>query len=198
MTVLITTSRRPTRRTRSLCNDLVKVIPGAVKVNRGKMNIKDVAAKTLELNANTAIIISVYRGNPGKIWFLQVTEHSYRWVPPDILLAGVKLQREFGYFKLPPFRKLAVIVPEETKDELEKLAKALSNILKVPLIYTSMDHKELLKQQAKDFDIVLYVDNDPRFKAVIKFIQTTDGKEIGPRIRIKKMFWQIKRVFKNE
>ncbi len=198
MTVLITTSRRPTRRTRSLCNDLVKVIPGAVKVNRGKMSIKDVAAKTLELNANAAIIISVYRGNPGKIWFLQVTEQSYGWVPPDILLAGVKLQREFGYFKLSPFRKLAVTISEETKDELEKLARALSNILKVPLIYIPISHKELLKQQVKDFDVALHVDNDPQFKAAIKFIQNVDGKEIGPRIRIKKMFWQIKRVFKIE
>ena len=197
MTVLITTSRRPTRRTRSLCNDLARAIPGAIKVNRGKMSIKDVAAKTLELNANAAIIISVYRGNPGKIWFLQVTEHSYHWVPPDMLLAGVKLQREFGYFKLPTLRKLAVTVLEEAEYELKELAKALSNILKVPLICVSTSHRDLLKQQIKDFDVLLYVNSDPQFKSAIKFIQTIDGKEIGPRIRIKKMFWQIKRVFKN-
>jgi len=198
MTILITTSRRPTRRTRSLCNDLVKVIPGAIKVNRGKMSIKDVTAKTLELNANAAIIISVYRGNPGKIWFLQVTEHSYGWVPPDILLAGVKLQREFGYFKVPPFRKLAITVAEEAENQLKKLAKTLSDILKVPLIYVKTNYNELLEQQTKDFDVLLYISDDPQFKAAITFIQTIDGNEVGPRIHIKKVFWQIKRVFKVE
>lgn len=197
MSILITTSRRPTRRTRSLCSDLAKVIPGAVKVNRGKMNIKDVAAKTLELNANVAIIVSVYRGNPGKICFLHVTKDSYQWIPPDILLAGVKLQREFGRTKIPTPHKLAIMVSKDTENEQKKLAEALSQIFKSLLIYGSPKQKDnLAKCQTKNFDIILYIDNDPRFKAVLTFIQTADSREVGPRIRIKKMFWHIKRVVK--
>jgi rRNA maturation protein Rpf1 len=172
------------------------VIPGAIKVNRGKMSIKDVAAKTLELNANVAIIVSVYRGNPGKIWFLHVTENSYQWIPPDILLAGVKLQREFGRIKIPTPHKLAIMVSKEAEEEQKKLAEALSKILESPLIYGSPNRKNnLTKYQTKGFDIILYIDHDPQFKAALKFIQTENTREIGPRIRIKKMFWQIKRVF---
>ena len=47
--ILLTTSHRPTRRIRSLCNDLTRSIPNSIRVNRGKMNFFDVAAKAIEL-----------------------------------------------------------------------------------------------------------------------------------------------------
>jgi len=159
------------------------------------MSIKDVAARTLELNANIAIIISVYRGNPGKIWFLYVTENSYQWIPPDILLAGVKLQREFGPIKISTPHKLAIMVSKEAEEEQKKLAESLSKILESTLIYGSPNQENnIVECKTKGFDIILYINSDPQFKAVLKFIQTANNIEIGPRIRIKKMFWQIKRV----
>lgn len=77
--ILLTTSRRPTKRIRKFCHDVERSIPDVIRINRGKLNLDGIAEKALELNADRVIIIfatkillfndvfKVPRGKPDKI-----------------------------------------------------------------------------------------------------------------------------------
>jgi len=64
--MLITTSRKPSQRTRTFARSLERVL-NAKYVNRGKMSLRDVLIKSSQLNFNRIIIISEMKGNPSRI-----------------------------------------------------------------------------------------------------------------------------------
>ncbi len=66
--MLITTSRKPSQRTRSFCKSLVTVLNSSY-INRGKMSIRDILIKSSELGFNKIAIISEMKGNPSRIDF---------------------------------------------------------------------------------------------------------------------------------
>ena len=66
--MLITTSRKPSQRTRSFCKGLVRVLNSSY-INRGKMSIRDVLIKSSELGYNIIAVVSEMKGNPSRIDF---------------------------------------------------------------------------------------------------------------------------------
>jgi len=66
--MLITTSRKPSQRTRSFCKSLVRVFYSSY-INRGKMSIRDVLIKSSELDFDKIAVISELKGNPNRIDF---------------------------------------------------------------------------------------------------------------------------------
>jgi U3 small nucleolar ribonucleoprotein protein IMP4 len=67
--MLITTSRKPSQRTRSFCKSLVRVLNSSY-INRGKMSIRDVLIKSSELGYDRVALVSEMKGNPNRIDFL--------------------------------------------------------------------------------------------------------------------------------
>jgi U3 small nucleolar ribonucleoprotein protein IMP4 len=67
--MLITTSRKPSQRTRTFARSLERVL-NAKYINRGKMSLRDVLIKSSQLNFNRIIIISEMKGNPSRIEIL--------------------------------------------------------------------------------------------------------------------------------
>jgi U3 small nucleolar ribonucleoprotein protein IMP4 len=63
MDMLITTSRKPSQRTRTFCRALERVIDARC-VNRGKMSIRDVFLKAKEMECDRIVVISERDGNP--------------------------------------------------------------------------------------------------------------------------------------
>ena len=61
--MLITTSRKPSQRTRTFCRGLERVI-NAQCVNRGKMSIREVFLKAKEMEFDRIVFISESDGNP--------------------------------------------------------------------------------------------------------------------------------------
>jgi len=96
--IIITTSRRPTRRIRTFCNDLARCIPNSMRINRGKLSREGLAEKAYELEADRVIIVDRWKGGPGKIELFNVRE-ALVGVPPLIYIRGIKLQREMGFPK---------------------------------------------------------------------------------------------------
>ncbi len=93
--IFITTSRRPSRRTRSLCKDFARVIPGSVYKPRGKKSIKDVAFISLRiLGFPYALILDTIKGNPGLIKFIKCSLEGFSYQYPFFRIRGVKLMRE--------------------------------------------------------------------------------------------------------
>ncbi|MDI9624784.1 MAG: ribosomal biosynthesis protein [Methanothermobacter sp.] len=66
--MLLTTSRKPSQRTRSFCQKLKRSM-GCPYINRGKMNIQEILQKTIEHGESTLAIVSEKHGNPSKITF---------------------------------------------------------------------------------------------------------------------------------
>ncbi|MDM7275107.1 MAG: hypothetical protein P3X22_003155 [Thermoprotei archaeon] len=97
MAVLVTTSRRPGRRSRSLVKDLVSVIPGAFRVTRGRRSLSDLAREALSVGADRVVVVGERRGNPGVIRVYEPLSG-----PPALrevavfIVVGVKLAREAG------------------------------------------------------------------------------------------------------
>ena len=67
--MLITTSRKPSQKTRTFARSLQRVL-NADYVNRGKMNLRDVLIKAIQSDSDRILIISEMKGNPSRIEIL--------------------------------------------------------------------------------------------------------------------------------
>ncbi|AUB54672.1 Brix domain-containing protein [Methanobacterium subterraneum] len=64
--MLITTSRKPSQRTRTFCRGLERALDAHV-VNRGKMSLRDVFLKAKEMEKDRVAVVSERDGNPDGI-----------------------------------------------------------------------------------------------------------------------------------
>ena len=80
MPVLVTTSRRPTRRSRRFVKELCKVIPYFHKINRGRMGYKDIREYMIRKGYTRLILVENYKGNPSVMEFLLLDELFLRRV----------------------------------------------------------------------------------------------------------------------
>ncbi len=95
--IIVTTSHKPSQRTRSFAKDLASILPGAKVVTRGKKTLKDLSVIGYGLKAKHILVINEKHGNPSliKIFYIDSTTkyptliHKY-----SIMLKGVALSRE--------------------------------------------------------------------------------------------------------
>lgn len=179
---LITTSHRPARRTRTLCNDLARVIPGTIRVNRGKMSIHDLALRTIESDTKVAIIIDTFRGNPSKVSFLSVTSKGYRIVPPALLLGKVVLRREIEKHRAPARPKLMITHESLTTPTIVELANQLADHLGSS-IYPSKPRANL----SESGNIALFIGESHKYPAILEFIEIPTLQELGPTLYVRKV-----------
>ncbi|MFX1486998.1 MAG: Brix domain-containing protein [Promethearchaeota archaeon] len=172
---LITTSHRPARRTRTLCNDLARVIPDAIRVSRGKMSMYELALKTIELDSRIAIVIDTFRGNPSKVSFLSVTSKGYNFVPPELLLGKVVLRREIEKRRAPARPKLVITHEHQTTSTIGKLANQLANHLN-----SSVYPGKLRPGLSESGNIALFISKSHNYPAILEFIEIPTLQELGP------------------
>ena len=179
-TIMITMSRRPTRIIRTFCNELAATLPGAIRVNRGKMSFEDIAEKAWELEADRVILVNRWKGNPGKICLYLVGDEGLEPFPPLIYIYGVKLRRDMG-IRLGRVRSLAVAA----RPERARLGRALAEFLEVPFLRAGEELEE-----GEHPDVLLKVWPDRERYAVMSFFRP-DGREVGPRIRVRHLIWDL-------
>ena len=66
--MLISTSRKPSQKTRKFCKNLARVTD-STSVNRGKMNMRELLLKALEVDEYNLAIVNELKGNPSRISF---------------------------------------------------------------------------------------------------------------------------------
>ena len=66
--MLISTSRKPSQKTRKFCKTLARTT-NSTSVNRGKMNMRELLLKALEVDEFNLAVINEIKGNPSKITF---------------------------------------------------------------------------------------------------------------------------------
>lgn len=167
--ILITTSRRPTRRVRSFCKDLERVIPGAVKVNRGKKNIYEVLAEAAQRNLPYAIIVETWKGNPGDMLFYRADMAGAKEPLAVFRIKGVKLQREFKRKKvIEKVSKIRVLRNEKCLELTDFLSKVFGS-------------SEAGEEQENE-EVIVEVDAE-NGENIMSF--KIGGEEVGPRIRFR-------------
>lgn len=184
--ILVTTSRHPNPRLRSFVKDLARALPGASHVNRGKMNIDELAAEAYRRGSDTVVIVCRgQHGNPGRIVFMKVYEDEFEFYPLIIQLRGVKLVREMPDAR--PVRVESEVVGYFEGGEAEALALALGEALGLPTIKaSSIDDLRGVSQA------VLLVEHvgKPDLSFVLKFLSLRKLDLVGPLMRIRRVAYR--------
>lgn len=159
--MLITTSRKPSQRTRSFCKSLANVLD-VKSINRGKMSIRDVLVKSSELGSSKIMLVSEMKGNPNKIDFQD--ENGETLFSMDVTVGLTK-----------PSASKDRVEPKSLKiySEVGELIK-IGDLLGIPLNTEDSETKNLL----------LIKGGDHKNKAVIEFYGSS-GDLTGPKIFIK-------------
>jgi len=177
--ILLTTSRNPTPGIRTFCNDLTRVIPNMVRVNRGKMGMDQVAESALGHGANRVVIVDRWQGGPGKIEFFLIDESGLVPFPPSLFVVGIRLQREFAPIRLKPFNSLVIIKPV---NNLMGITDSLSRFFKVPVLSES--------EALAKYPVAMHISHAATRRVQITFMLLQQKVEIGPRITLRRAAWE--------
>lgn len=186
--ILLTTSRRPKKNTRTFCRDLSSIFPNVKRINRGKLSLEEVAEKALELDAEKVMIVGRWREGPGKIWLFRISEKGLDAVPPLIYVKAVKLRRDFGE-NMPRGRRMksvAITRSQKTLYAIKRLEKALSEFFNVPIL-------SLKEIRNKEFDAAMWILADSSNRIIITFKLIPELVKVGPQIEISHLVWELTR-----
>ena len=122
--MLISTSRKPSQKTRKFCKTLARSTD-STSVNRGKMNMRELLLKALELDEFNLAIVNEIKGNPSKITF-----YSNRGEVLLVILISASMENE-----------TLNIAPSQLKivSEVERL-NVLGEILDIELVDKAEDN----------------------------------------------------------
>jgi rRNA maturation protein Rpf1 len=180
--ILLTTSRRPTGAIRSFCRDFVNSIPDVVRVNRGKMSLDGVAEKAIEVDANRVVVVDRWRGGPGKINLFQLSSTGLKSFPPLMLISAIRLRREFKEVTRRT-RSSAITMEPEDSAELIRIAGRMSQYFGLPVL--SVD------EAARKYGASMHFSFDSSRRLQITFMRLQRMVEIGPRVTLSKLIWEV-------
>jgi len=175
--LLITTSRRTSNRVRSFARDLSSVIPGSERFNRGGMGITELTSRIRQSGAQAALIISIWRGNPGELTIL-----SPDGVELFILrLESALLRREIDSSNKGKVGNLQCVgVKTGSSDRVLDLARGFADLLSLSVEeYSSPTEARTEKNWS-----LLWFEDIPEEKILWTHYNTKDLSETGPRIRV--------------
>lgn len=156
--MLISTSRKPSQKTRKFCKTLARTTD-STSVNRGKMNMRELLLKALEVDEVNLAIVNEIKGNPSKITF-----YSNKGEVLLVLLISVSMDNNEKLNMAPSQLKIV-----SSFDELN----VLSDILDIDLV-----------ERAEDNFIVISRHKD--FVAKINFVNKF-GEKLDFQINVKKI-----------
>ncbi|MCC7550033.1 MAG: Brix domain-containing protein [Methanobacterium sp.] len=154
--MLITTSRKPSQRTRTFCRGLERVLKARC-VNRGKMSLRDIFLKVKEMGMDGLMVISEQDGNPNGMNVYLEGE----------LFASLKLTVDLA---LPKSR----IKKDEIRIrcEIDKLKDFIPRVFRIPLEESGEDLEGNL----------LWIRTRKQKSAPVMEFFDINGQPTGPRI----------------
>jgi len=90
--MLISTSRRPSTRTRSFVKELLGVIPLSFQVTRGKKSIEELKDIAVLKGCRRLMIVESRDGNPSALSFMHIDKKDWKWL--GVMDITVSLRRE--------------------------------------------------------------------------------------------------------
>lgn len=179
---VLTTSRKPSQRTRSFVRDLVRVIPWSFHFTRGSCSLNDLADELSSLGIIRLMTVHEKKGNPSLIKFYklkksELDERDYR-----IRIKGITLARELkrGRSKFTANSRFLVINKCES-DFGEQLYTMLSIFFNFPR----------MREVPKDTDLegiaVIFSDTSDNL-INFEFQQIETKAMIGPKVTISDVY----------
>ncbi len=160
--MILTTSRKPSQRTRSFVRDLERTL-NIPYVQRGKLSLKEI----FEIDKHV-LLIGEFKANPGTLVVYDV-ENERRLSS----FISVKLQREICGEKIYNDDGIRIKISKELKDN--------EDFQKYYEIYDEFLFQHLNVDE--NSDIILKLEKDPKYLFAMQFYK---GRvKIGPLIRIK-------------
>ena len=160
MKVVVTTSRKPSRRTRSFVKDLGRVLAGK-SLTRGKTPLRELFSKYPKM-----IKVDEYKANPGKLKLYDMNEKKL-----ILLFISVKLQREVCRKK---------VKNDEGKIKMEFYGDTVTYR---DLFYNFFKDFNIISE---DSSFRMCFEENPRDEGPLFYIQFYRGnKKIGPLIIVK-------------
>jgi U3 small nucleolar ribonucleoprotein protein IMP4 len=161
--MLITTSRKPSSRTRSFCQSLSHVL-NAEYVNRGKMSFRDVLVKASSLGFPKIAIVSQIKGNPSKIEIYDENSKMLLFLKITVSLLNLKGKINSDALTI--------------RCEIEELKDPLIGILNIPE-----------NKGNSNMNLIWVKEGEGENKAIFQFYGK-DGSIRDPRIYVKN--WRFK------
>ncbi len=185
--MLITTSHRPTRRTRSFGHDLEKVFPGSLYLTRGKKTLHDLLMEAYDRNYERLLIVNVWKGNPLKMTFIRVDPEDWGYLG-YLYLHGIKLQREIGFRDIRPIREeMPLVVTTAKRVGLDHVAFAQVFAELTGGKFVPRKERSLLGIVDRyNTDVLSVIERHPRGMAVDFYRFDVEKKNpVGPLISVK-------------
>lgn len=92
--MLISTSRRPSTRTRSFVKELLGVIPLSFQVTRGKKSVEELKDIAVLKGCRRLMIVESKDGNPSALSFMYIDKKDWKWL--GVIDISVSLRREMN------------------------------------------------------------------------------------------------------
>ncbi len=121
--IIYTTSREPSRRTRSFIKDIVNLAPWLIRINRGKMTFKELVETAISEGAGTLVIVGEKKANPSimRIYDLKLPlKDGYPYHVYTVFIEGIALSREKNRQTHPLSPSDAVIYSRSPESEEER------------------------------------------------------------------------------
>lgn len=180
--LLITTSREPSRRTRSFVKDLNRVIPDSVRIVRGKTTYAELANKASSLSAYGALIVLEKKGNPSALLFAKPEKLELKKVFL-LKLSGISLLRELPGSQIPlGIRGLTIVPRTIPKGFPEALAPYIIECFRPTIVE---------KAEGRVVELKLFGGEK---EVLVAFICATSDQECGPRFRVVRVVDYVRQV----
>ncbi len=179
---VLTTSRKPSQRTRSFIRDLVRVIPWSFHFTRGSCSLNDLANELAVLGINRILIVHEKKGNPSLVKFYKLDEGKLMERDYRLRIKGISLARELrrGRTVFTADSKLQVINQSQS-DFGEQLYTMLS-------LFFNFERKRALPRDANMKGIAIIFADTKEGLIILDFQQIESKDMIGPRISISDVF----------
>lgn len=155
--MFITTSRKPSGRTRSFCQSLSRAL-NTTYVNRGKMSFRDVLVKASDSGFEKIAIVSQIKGNPSRIEIFDKNGEILLFLKISMALLDLKGRINPDKFSI--------------RCEIDDLTKTFIDILDIP------------ESHGKKENLIWIKEGDEDNKALIEFYDK-DGSLRDPKIYVK-------------
>jgi len=175
--ILLTTSRKTSNRVRTFVRDLWSVLPGVERFNRGGMGLSELTARINQNGAKAAIIISIWKGNPGEMTILSPAGQEVL----NIRLDSVHLRREVSSAaSTRTTRAESVVIKSESGERAKALADEITSLLNLSLS-EQLNPGGGLTEDNQSF---IWFEDDASGKILWTHYDAHNGREIGPRILV--------------
>lgn len=172
--IIVTTGRNPSQSTRKLAKELVKILPNARKLVRGKMPLNQLMDNMRD--SDITRLIMVYRGLNGPIQIELLRRQQNRLESSNLIL----IVRNVIYFpESKKGKRIKLQCLTITSKQDIKFAKLLSDFLQMPLI----------KNDNKIYEFSLNISRKVNNDMMLSIVNLKTGKIQRFEIIIKELKW---------